>query len=246
MRPADGRAWGSVILYAGGWRFGPEHAATVEAVAPYAAHALRLALLRGAATRPEAVPDPPGILRVGADGQVSALTEQAHRWLELGGAELMTAANVVAAAVRGHQNWAGATSRLVVPGTRMLSLHGSQMVGEDVAVIVDAARPAEVAGLMVEAYGLTPRQREVLGLLLLGRSMIQIARELGISEHTANDHRKAIYTRIGVSSRSELAAFLQAEYYSPRSHAGVPPSPYGGFLDAGVPDGVGVPVGGAR
>jgi DNA-binding CsgD family transcriptional regulator len=229
---SEQRPYGSVILYAADGWFTAEHAATVAAAAPYAADGLRLALLRGAATRPRAVPDPPGILRVGADGQVGALTEPAHRWLELGGAELVTAANVVAAAVCGHRDWAGATSRLVIPGARVLSLHGSQMLGEDVAVILDAARPGEVAALMVEAYGLTRRQRDVLGLLLLGRSMTRIARELGISEHTANDHRKAIYTRTGVSSRSELAALLQSEFYSPRTHAGVPPSPYGGFLEA--------------
>jgi DNA-binding CsgD family transcriptional regulator len=227
---ADDRAWGSVILYAAGGWFGREHAATVEAVAPYAATALRLALLRGAATRPEAVDDPPGILRVGADGKVTAMTDAARGWLEAGGPALVTAGNAVAAAVRGHRDWAGAASRLALPGARVLSLHGSQMEGEDVAVIVDAARPAEVAAMLVEAYGLTRRQREVLGLLLLGRSMTRIARELGISEHTANDHRKAIYARAGVSSRSELAALLQAEHYSPRSHAGLLPSPYGGFL----------------
>lgn len=229
---ADDRPWGSVILYSTDSRFTPAHAATVEAVAPYAAAALRLALLRGAATRPEAVEDPPGILRVTPDGRVEAITAPGRRWLAAGGRALVTAANAVAAAVRGHREWAGATSRLTLPGARVLSLHGSQTDGEDVAVIVDAARSAEVAALLIETYELTPRQREVLGLLLLGRSMAQIARELGISEHTANDHRKAIYARAGVSSRSELAALLQAEHYSPRSHAGVLPSPYGGFLEA--------------
>lgn len=90
----------------------------------------------------------------------------------------------------------------------------------------------------VDAYGLTRRQREILGLLLLGRSMIQIAGSLGISEHTANDHRKAIYRRIGVTSRSELAGLLQAEHYDPRSWRNTTPSPYGGFLEPheAVPD----------
>lgn len=46
--------------------------------------------------------------------------------------------------------------------------------------------------------------------------MTQVAHSLGVSEHTANDHRKAIYRRMGVSSRSELAALLQFEQYDPR------------------------------
>jgi DNA-binding CsgD family transcriptional regulator len=103
---------------------------------------------------------------------------------------------------------------------------------DSVAVIVDKARPAEVSSLLVDAYGLTPRQRDVLGRILLGRSMIQIASSLGISENTAQDHRKAIYRRMGVASRSELAALLQYEQYDPRVWDDVPPSPYGGFLES--------------
>ncbi len=69
-------------------------------------------------------------------------------------------------------------------------------------------------------------------LLLLGRSLREIARELRISEHTAHDHCKAIYRRVGVTSRAELAALLQAEQYAPRSRNGAMPSPYGAFLTA--------------
>ena len=230
---SDGRAWGSAILYAVEGRFTDRHAACVAAVAPHAGHGLRLALLRSAATRPEAVSDPPGILRVSPDGQLTPLTAPAQDWLDFGGPALVTAANAVAAAARGNLDWAGASSRLALPGARMLSLHAARTTDADgdVAVIVDVARSAEVAALLVDAYGLTPRQRQVLGLLLLGRSMTQIARELGISEHTANDHRKAIYTRTGVASRAELAARLQTDQYAPRSRAGLPPSPYGGFLE---------------
>lgn len=229
---AEDHAWGSATLYSLESRFTEEDAARVAAVAPHAAQGLRLVLLRSAASRPEAVEDPPGVLHVGSDGTVLAATAPAERWLQLAGDPLVTAANSVAAAVRGNPDWEGATSRLTVPGSRMLTLHAARATGADadVVVIVDAARPAEVASMLVDAYGLTPRQREVLGLLLLGRSMTQIARELGISEHTVNDHRKAIYTRVGVTSRSELAALLQADQYDPRTHAGVPPSPYGGFL----------------
>jgi DNA-binding CsgD family transcriptional regulator len=231
---ADERAWASVSMYRLDSTFTRDEAAAATRIAPYAAHAIRLALLRMTAMRPGAVDDPPGIVQVHADASVTALTEPARRWLELGGTRLVTAVNVAAAAVRGHRDWAGAASRLLLQDGRVLSLQAASMTGDgqDVAVIVDAARPVEIGAMLVDAYGLTRRQREVLGLLLLGRSMIEIARELGISEHTANDHRKAIYRRMDVSSRSELAALLQAEQYTPRSVSGVPPSPYGGFLPA--------------
>jgi DNA-binding CsgD family transcriptional regulator len=230
---ADGQPWGSVAAYMMGGRFDPEHQAHVGALAPHAANGLRLVLLRAAATTPEAVADPPGIVRAMADGSMAPMTEPARTWLERGGPPLRTAINGVAAAARGNRDWPGASSRVQLGG-RLVSLHASRSAdgNGDVAVIVDAARPAQVASMLVDAYGLTPRQRDVLGVLLLGRSMTQIARELGISEHTANDHRKAIYTRVGVNSRSELAARLQSDQYDPRTHAGAVPSPYGGFLES--------------
>lgn len=230
---ADQQPWGSVAIYGMQRRFTDDDAARVATLAPHAAHGTRLVLLRSAATRPEAVADLPGILRVGQDGDVEAVTTPAQHWLDVGGPALVTAANAVAAAVRGNHDWTGAASRLSLPGARILSLHAARTTGHDtdIAVIVDAARPAEVAAMLVDAYALTPRQREVLGLLLRGGSMTQISHQLSISEHTANDHRKAIYARVGVASRGELAARLQTDQYHPRSHAGHAPSPYGGFLE---------------
>jgi DNA-binding CsgD family transcriptional regulator len=229
----DGLAWGSVVAYRRDGVFGPGDRASASALAPHAARALRLVLLRAAASRPEAVADPPGILTVHRSGRVEPTTEPARLWLERLGAPLATAANAVAAAVRGNLDWAGAHSSLPGPDGRLLSLHAARMLGDDgeVAVIVDVARPAQVSALLVEGYGLTQRQREVLGGLLLGRAPTELARELGISAHTVNDHRKAIYERLGVRSRAELAALLQVEHYEPLAHAGAHPSPYGGFLD---------------
>lgn len=228
----DDTTWGSVAIYRVDGEFALEDAEAVASLSPTIADGLRLVLLRTAATRPEAVDDPPGILQVSPDGQVTALTEPARAWLDRAGPRLATTANVTAAAVRRNADWAGAHARLALADGHVLSLHAAHMVADDaVAVVVAPARPAEVGRMLVDAYGLTPRQRDVLGHLLLGRSMSQVAADLGISEHTANDHRKAIYQRTGVSSRGELAALLQAEHYAPRSLRGVAPSPYGGFLE---------------
>jgi DNA-binding CsgD family transcriptional regulator len=193
-----------------------------------------LALLRSAARRPEAIEEPPGIVEAQPDGTVTALTTPAQRWLDEGGLPLVTAVNMLAAAVRARRDWVGAASRVVVSDGCVLSLHGASMTASDnaIAVIVELARPAEVRAMLVDAYGLTRRQRDVLGHLLHGRSIAELARLLAISEHTANDHRKAIYQRMGVSSRSQLAALLQSEQYDPRVWQDIPPSPYGGFLTA--------------
>src|SRR5690606_8864747 len=50
---------------------------------------------------------------------------------------------------------------------------------------------------------LTPRQRQVLLLLLAGDGRKRIAAKLGISEHTVSDYLKDIYRRLNVTSGPE-------------------------------------------
>lgn len=50
---------------------------------------------------------------------------------------------------------------------------------------------------------LTERELEVLGLLAQGLANKQIAVELGISEHTVKFHVSSIYTKLGVTNRTE-------------------------------------------
>ncbi len=66
---------------------------------------------------------------------------------------------------------------------------------------------AELASwLLGPGQGLTPRERQVLELLLGGDSEKLIARRLGLSPHTVHDYVKAVYRAFGVHSRSELCA----------------------------------------
>ena len=58
--------------------------------------------------------------------------------------------------------------------------------------------PAEI-----DRYGLTPREREVLGLLADGRTNRQIADTLFISESTAGVHVSNIIGKLGVTNRVE-------------------------------------------
>jgi len=50
---------------------------------------------------------------------------------------------------------------------------------------------------------LTPREREVLQLAAEGLANKQIALELEISEHTVKFHLSSLYTKLGVTSRTE-------------------------------------------
>ena len=51
---------------------------------------------------------------------------------------------------------------------------------------------------------LTPREREVVQLVLRGYPSKAVAKELGISNQTEQVHRKNIYQKLGLSSHNEL------------------------------------------
>ena len=103
-------------------------------------------------------------------------------------------------------------------------LHASAMTSSDgaapatVAVVIEAAKSAEVAPIIIESYSLTPRERDVLGALARGGSTAEIAAELFLSPHTVRDYVKAVFDKFGVSSRAELVARLFGEHYSDPLH----------------------------
>ena len=64
----------------------------------------------------------------------------------------------------------------------------------------DKSRPGREA--------LTMRQREIAALVARGYTNQQIAADLVISPGTAANHMQQILSRLGLSSRSELAAWV--------------------------------------
>jgi DNA-binding CsgD family transcriptional regulator len=90
---------------------------------------------------------------------------------------------------------------------RWLTLH-SEPCGALVSVVVEPARPADVARLVVEAYGLSAREREIVRLLAIGHTNGEISRLLGLSRHTVGDHVKSVFGKLAVRSRTELVARL--------------------------------------
>lgn len=66
----------------------------------------------------------------------------------------------------------------------------------------------DLAPLLMRAWSLTPREREVARLVIDGRSSEDIAQALFISVHTVRDHVKAIFAKTGASRRHDLLAAL--------------------------------------
>jgi NarL family two-component system response regulator LiaR len=77
------------------------------------------------------------------------------------------------------------------------NLGGSQRRGKP-------ARPVQVSSGRID--GLSPRQRQVLDYLRLGRTNRDIAARLGISIGTVNKHVHAVLTVLQVSNRTQAAA----------------------------------------
>jgi DNA-binding CsgD family transcriptional regulator len=68
---------------------------------------------------------------------------------------------------------------------------------------------APAALRLQDEYGMTPREVEVALLLSEGLSNSALARQLGISPHTARHHTQRVLGKLGVHSRAEAGARLR-------------------------------------
>lgn len=101
---------------------------------------------------------------------------------------------------------------------------GAQAAGADdgVALLPDDAGislPPQVC----EQLGITPRQVEVLALLLRGQANKDIARQLGVSIDTVKDHVQAVLRALGVNSRTQVVLEVGRLQRQRRLHASEPP-----------------------
>ena len=90
-----------------------------------------------------------------------------------------------------------------------------------VAVMIEPARPADLTPILLESYGLTEREVEIVMLLARGLATKEIAAELSLSSHTVRDHVKAIFEKVGVNSRGELVACLFSKHLLDGFHEAV-------------------------
>lgn len=68
---------------------------------------------------------------------------------------------------------------------------------------------ARVSSLVAERYGLSPRESEVLPLLLQGRTIARIQETLYISQGTVSTHIRHIYQKAGVDNRQDLLNLVE-------------------------------------
>jgi len=169
-------------------------------------------------------PAPTGVLIVGDDDSVISLSEAARHWLaqlppdNARGLDLpaaiLSAATQARALAAGRPGVGIPEGRVRTLAGGWLRLHAARLTPNDrhgggqTAVILEPARPADLSPLILDLHGLTNRERQITQLLLRGLPTADIAQILFISRHTLGDHMKAIFDKLGVSSRPELTALL--------------------------------------
>jgi DNA-binding CsgD family transcriptional regulator len=226
LRTRSGEIWGMLGLYRelGAPPFSDAEKAFLSRVAPDLADGARRALLIGEAREPDH-PDAPGLVILDTAWQVRSRTTGVDRWLAeiadrdgLPSAVLAVAARAVRAAEAGEPD-AVATARVRGHHGGWLLLHGACLVEDGdrrVAVIIDTAHPARLFPLLMAAYKLTERERDVTEQVLLGASTAKIATALSMTPNTVQQHLKSVFDKTGVHSRRDLVGRIFFTHYEPR------------------------------
>lgn len=89
-----------------------------------------------------------------------------------------------------------------------LTILGSKLTGvsnsQQIAISFELAKPIDALPYILEAYGLSIREKELLEQILMGLSTKELSNALHISTYTVQDHLKSIFSKTGVTSRREL------------------------------------------
>jgi DNA-binding CsgD family transcriptional regulator len=216
--------WGYMCLHRDDHPLGftSAEAAMIARLGPHIAHALRQAtLLRISTVTGDTTA--PGVVLLAEDLSVVAITPEAEHLISLinDGAQtqfpLPVAIYTVAVLLKDVRSESKASSALPSTRTqlidgRWINVHASRLEGgpsEDrIAVVLEPLEARATVPLMLSVYGLSMREAEVAKLVLRGESTHAIVDALHISQHTVQDHLKAVFDKTGVHSRRDLVGRL--------------------------------------
>jgi DNA-binding CsgD family transcriptional regulator len=228
------RPWGVVSLFRmrGGQAFGAQEVALLADLSrPLADRLRRFARPRESDTGPGS--SAPGLLLFDEHGEATSINEEARsRLLQLPDGPSVPSAlglrlpiwligtALQARAIAQGRDRGSARMRIRTRDSQWLTCRASCLTGPGgrpgpTALVIEPAPPADLAVIVAQAYGLTPREFEVAQLVARGLSTAEIASALFVSPHTIRGHLKAVFGKAGISSRGELVARLFAEPHRP-------------------------------
>lgn len=157
-----------------------------------------------------------GLVLLSDDGHIGSATPLALEWwgseTELARAIVLhEVANQARAVADGRASEPPPFARTRTRSGAWVVVRGVRLHGRVTALVIEPATRSDLAPILLALHQLTDRERQVTQLLLRGMPTAEIADELWISRETLRDHVKAIYAKLGVSSRPELAALLTHE-----------------------------------
>ena len=228
---SGGYLWGSMDLTreSGSPDFKPKEASLLRHVAPHLGNGLKMAALRMQAPVEESGTDVPGVLTLDHKGSVVQYTPAAERWLrdleDLGPGwrewnGLPRAVHTVVLSLRHALSPERDRDQESVPrlrararSGRWLTLYGSLTEATperraETVIIIEPTKPEELLPFSMTAYGLSPREEELVKLVVRGLSTTRISQTLFISEHTVQNHLRSVFEKVGVRSRGELVKRL--------------------------------------
>lgn len=110
---------------------------------------------------------------------------------------------------RSARRLAGGTLTVISPGDRLAAAPGHRLCFYEPGAAAEApASLREGIGRFLNTLPLTPQQREVLKFVLRGHPSSRIALQLGLSEGTVRNYRKAIHDRLDVTTEREIFQLL--------------------------------------
>jgi DNA-binding CsgD family transcriptional regulator len=210
----DGDCWGAAGFVRGGPDYSDRELEFLGSVAPVIGAATRVAVRTDAHGYRGRVG--PSIVVTGPSGEPRAITAAARTWQD----ELNEIAPgrfeaLLRAVVTGARAAATGTfqARVQTASGGWVVLQGSRLIGdeEEVVVTIEPASGHHLVGMLLAAYGLTTREREICLEVISGHTTTEIADRLSISPHTVQDHLKAAFGKVGVRSRGELVATLRPD-----------------------------------
>jgi two-component system response regulator NreC len=88
-----------------------------------------------------------------------------------------------------------------LPRAIRAAVHGEQFVSPPVAIRLEALHRS------LTENALTAREVEVLRLIALGHTSVEIARKLHLSPRTVETHRAHIHRKLGLATRAQLVGY---------------------------------------
>jgi DNA-binding CsgD family transcriptional regulator len=223
FRDAHG-CWAFLELWrTGGRTFDASDAAVLISLVPAVTTALRRSQARTFAAAPDRGPLPPGpsVLLLSPDLEVVRQTPGTRDRLQLlvpredGGPPVPAGAYNVAAqllAVESGVDDHPPMARVHLGDGLWMTLRAARLDGgprtadRDIAVTIDESTSAERLPLFGRCFGLSERERELLGHLAGGIDTREVAARMYLSAYTVQDHLKAVFVKTATHSRRTLLA----------------------------------------